>query len=157
MNDGAQPQSRAGACARCETVSHCSRNGCVPITTEAAPPLAPTPREQDMAALIRRLARQLRNTSPRDEANTTLASDALDALRRWGLHGCVMRGAPVPADPRCSAEALHRDAARYAYLRMRPLDTIQRGGVFAGLVPANVVLNGKELDAAVDAAMAEGL
>lgn len=97
MNGGAQPQDRAGACARCETVSHCSRHGCVPITTAAPAPLAPTPREQDMAALIRRLARQLRNTSPRDEANTTLAAQALDALRRWGMHGCVMRGAAVPA------------------------------------------------------------
>ncbi|WP_295377263.1 hypothetical protein [uncultured Pseudacidovorax sp.] len=62
----------------------------------------------------------------------------------------------------CNAAAegdrrFERDAARYAYLRMRPLDTIQRGGVFAGLVPANVVLNGDDLDAAVDAAMAAGL
>ncbi|WP_234197098.1 hypothetical protein [Pseudacidovorax sp. NFM-22] len=50
-------------------------------------------------------------------------------------------------------EAIRQDAARYAYLRSRPLDTIKQGGVFAGLVPDNVVLNGDSLDAAVDAAL----
>ncbi len=47
-----------------------------------------------------------------------------------------------------------RDAARYRWLRDRPIDTIHRGGVFAGKTPDNVVLNGEDLDAAVDAAIA---
>mgnify|MGYP000173545714 CR=1 FL=1 len=46
------------------------------------------------------------------------------------------------------------DAARYRFLRERDLDTIKGGGVFAGMTPDNVVLNGEDLDAAIDAARA---
>ena len=48
-----------------------------------------------------------------------------------------------------------RDAARYRWLRSRDLNTIVEGGVFAGLTPENVVLNGEDLDRAVDGAMQE--
>lgn len=48
--------------------------------------------------------------------------------------------------------ALQRDAARYRWLRERDLDTINSGGVFVGKVPEDVVLNGIDCDAAVDAA-----
>lgn len=47
-------------------------------------------------------------------------------------------------------------ADRYRYLRERPLDAVSSGGVFAGKTPDNVVLNGADLDAAIDAARAEG-
>lgn len=47
-----------------------------------------------------------------------------------------------------------RDAARYRYLRERDLDTIKKGGVFAGQTPENFILNGDDLDAAIDAAKA---
>ena len=47
-----------------------------------------------------------------------------------------------------------RDAERYRWLRERDLDVIVDGGVFAGKVPDNVVLNGIDLDSAIDAAMA---
>ncbi|MFD2299934.1 hypothetical protein QRO11_03565 [Paracidovorax citrulli] len=50
--------------------------------------------------------------------------------------------------------ALAEHAARYEWLRSRDLDTIQKGGVFAGKTPDNVVLNGADLDAAIDAAIA---
>ncbi|WP_324658311.1 hypothetical protein [Burkholderia thailandensis] len=43
-------------------------------------------------------------------------------------------------------------ADRYRYLRERPLDAVSVGGVFAGKTPDNVVLNGADLDAAIDAA-----
>lgn len=43
-------------------------------------------------------------------------------------------------------------ADRYRYLRERPLDAVSSGGVFAGKTPDNVVLNGADLDAAIDAA-----
>jgi hypothetical protein len=45
-------------------------------------------------------------------------------------------------------------AIRYAYLRSRPVDTIalSLGGVFAGMVPGNLVLNGADLDAQIDKA-----
>lgn len=42
---------------------------------------------------------------------------------------------------------------RYAFLRARSLETIRAGGVFAGKTPDNVVLNGDDLDAAIDMAM----
>lgn len=45
-------------------------------------------------------------------------------------------------------------AARYMHLRAKPLDTIHQGGVFAGLVPDNMVLNGEDLDAVIDREMA---
>ncbi|KVW15436.1 hypothetical protein WK91_18550 [Burkholderia cepacia] len=47
-------------------------------------------------------------------------------------------------------------ADRYRYLRERPLDAVSDGGVFAGKTPDNVVLNGADLDAAIDAARAGG-
>ena len=50
--------------------------------------------------------------------------------------------------------AAARDAARYRWLRSRDLDTIHEGGVFAGLTPENVVINGADLDRYVDAAIA---
>lgn len=46
------------------------------------------------------------------------------------------------------------DAARYRWLRSRDLETISQGGVFAGMTPENVILNGEDLDEAVDAAIA---
>lgn len=52
-------------------------------------------------------------------------------------------------------DALRADAERYRCLRGRDLNTIDVGGVFAGLTPQNVVLNGEDLDAAVDAIRAE--
>jgi hypothetical protein len=48
-------------------------------------------------------------------------------------------------------EKCEKDAARYRWLRSRDLDSIVDGGVFAGMVPDNVVLNGDDLDAAIDA------
>ncbi|MGU2021578.1 ead/Ea22-like family protein [Pseudomonas aeruginosa] len=50
-------------------------------------------------------------------------------------------------------EALRKDAARYRWLRERDLETISRGGVFAGMTPENIVLNLEDLDAEIDAAI----
>lgn len=47
---------------------------------------------------------------------------------------------------------LQADAERYRWLRSRDLDAIDKGGVFAGLTPDNLVLSDTELDAAIDAA-----
>ncbi|HHL3045321.1 TPA: hypothetical protein ACQ49P_005346 [Pseudomonas aeruginosa] len=49
-------------------------------------------------------------------------------------------------------EALRTDAERYRWLRERDLETISRGGVFAGMTPENIVLNLEDLDAEIDAA-----
>ena len=54
-------------------------------------------------------------------------------------------------------ELLHADAARYQFLRGRDLNTIYMGGVFAGITPENVVLNGDDLDAAIDANLTNNL
>lgn len=91
----------------------------------------------------------------------------LDARRRRmltdGYRECDMpacncgswhRARPEVDELRDRIVELERDAARYRYLRERDLDTIDRGGVFAGLTPKNIVLNGDDLDAAIDAAMA---
>ena len=49
---------------------------------------------------------------------------------------------------------LEKDAARYQWLRERDLETVHKGGVFAGMTPENYVLNGADLDAAIDDALA---
>lgn len=60
----------------------------------------------------------------------------------------AQQGAETPAE-----SDVERDAERYRWLRARDLDTIHMGGVFAGLTPDNMVLNGVDLDEAVDTAM----
>ncbi|KAA0995467.1 hypothetical protein FQ192_10525 [Pseudomonas sp. ANT_J12] len=54
------------------------------------------------------------------------------------------------------AQELRKDAERYRWLRARDLETIRHGGVFAGQTPSNVVLNGDDLDANIDAVMGQG-
>lgn len=48
-------------------------------------------------------------------------------------------------------ERLRKDAERYQVLRQADVDTIHNGGLFAGLTPENIVLNGRDLDERVDA------
>lgn len=50
-----------------------------------------------------------------------------------------------------SEEQVRVYALRYAMLRAAPIDAITSGGVFAGQTPQNIVLNGDDLDAAIDA------
>lgn len=52
--------------------------------------------------------------------------------------------------------AARKHLDRYLWLRRRDLNSIQAGGVFAGMTPNNVVLNGKDLDKAIDDAMGRG-
>jgi len=52
-------------------------------------------------------------------------------------------------------ERLRVDAGRYRWLRSRNADTIDRGGVFAGKTPDNLILTEVDLDQAIDAAMAQ--
>lgn len=60
-------------------------------------------------------------------------------------------------NPALKAEAkrLRADAKRYRYLRDRNLETIDKGGIFAGIVPENAVINGIDLDQHIDAALKE--
>ncbi len=67
--------------------------------------------------------------------------------------GCVQHD----CDECATREQDKIDAARYRWLRERDLDMISKGGVFAGMTPQNVVMNGEDLDQAIDEAMrAEG-
>lgn len=50
-------------------------------------------------------------------------------------------------------EQYKRDAERYRWLRARDVDTIHKGGVFAGVTPDNLVINEEDLDAHIDRAM----
>ncbi|MBX8824717.1 hypothetical protein [Ochrobactrum sp. SFR4] len=59
---------------------------------------------------------------------------------------------PLYASPAPAAD-LKADAARYQYLRSRDVETIRKGGVFAGVTPENYVINGVDLDYAIDAAL----
>jgi hypothetical protein len=47
-------------------------------------------------------------------------------------------------------DGIQKDAERYRKLRNADISTVHEGGVFAGLTPDNVVLNGEDLDIAVD-------
>ena len=76
----------------------------------------------------------------------------LAAIGAGGVEPLRKQAAPATEAPQVRADA--RDAARYSWLRARDLETICRGGVFAGMTPQNVILNGKDLDAAIDAALA---
>lgn len=86
---------------------------------------------------------------PEHDRTSCSDSDPCNA-QAMGSHGCA----------RCTALVMdiadrdRRDAARYRWLRSRDLDTISQGGVFAGRTPQNVVLNGDDLDAAIDAVIA---
>lgn len=64
----------------------------------------------------------------------------------------LMRGLDE-IDGEAEMAQLVKDAMRYRHLRSKDLDTIQWGGVFAGMTPDNFVLNGEDLDREVDAEM----
>jgi hypothetical protein len=51
-------------------------------------------------------------------------------------------------------EVLRKDADRYQVLREADIDTIHNGGLFAGLTPDNIVINGHHLDERTDAVIA---
>lgn len=46
------------------------------------------------------------------------------------------------------------NSERYMVLRQADVDTIHNGGLFAGLTPDNIVINGSDLDERVDAVLA---
>ena len=80
--------------------------------------------------------------------------DMLSGTGKWCLEVAdffitALRGAPATV-----YAWLALDAARYRWLRERDVETIEKGGVFAGMTPQNVVLSFEDLDTAVDAARA---
>ncbi|BBF92387.1 hypothetical protein [Blastochloris tepida] len=81
--------------------------------------------------------------APGDHGYDTPAGDALYRLYAIAFTLSVLL-------PEIAADA--RDAARYRWLRERDLETIDKGGVFIGAVPENLVLNLEEADQIIDAA-----
>ncbi len=82
------------------------------------------------------------------------------ACKQWPTHKAECPNEPKFSSSRSpggSNTELERDALRYRWLRDRDLDTIDKGGVFAGMTPDKVVLNGDDLDAAIDAAVNKGI
>jgi len=89
-----------------------------------------------------------------DLAEALTNGDAL-ALSDDPAHCAESMLATVTAlwDTRRQLAEAQKDAGRYRWLRSRDLNTISNGGVFAGMTPSNVVLNEKDLDCEIDAAM----
>lgn len=79
-------------------------------------------------------------------------SESAQSVVAKGLPTMEARPQPAPSVPEHYAEA-----RRYRYLRERDLETINKGGVFAGLTTGlgygGKVLNGDDLDSAIDAAL----
>jgi len=87
------------------------------------------------------------------EMERALHSHEAGKFNRFGIMREIR---PVYAEqPAPVADALRKNAERYQWLRERDLETILCGGVFAGQTPNNVVLNGEDLDTAIDAAMSK--
>ena len=87
-------------------------------------------------------------TSPHDsQIASELRGIAVDADDAAPIAARVLREA---AD---RINALSANAARYEHLRAKDLDQAQSGGLFAGLTPDNVVINGPDLDDAIDREM----
>lgn len=107
--------------------------------------------------LIERAEERLRGRGPEDAAAANGLLEVLTAHPGQPEPRAEVTHGDTTMDE-CMASLLDRmeaaelDADRYRYLRERPLDTVSAGGVFAGKTPDNVVLNGADLDAAVDAA-----
>lgn len=76
-----------------------------------------------------------------------LYDDALAIVENLGHENIVTALRCLMAE----VETLRPDAMRYQVLRQADLDTIQNGGLFAGLTPDNMVINGVDLDERVDA------
>jgi hypothetical protein len=58
-------------------------------------------------------------------------------------------------DAAVELKTLAADAARYQWMRSRDLNAIDKGGIFAGQMPQNLVINGEDLDREIDAAISK--
>ena len=85
------------------------------------------------------------------------ATSRLEWLRskKWGEPVGPSPDARSETD-KVAADQDQIDAARYRWLRGRNLNAIHQGGLFVGLTPQNLVLNGKDLNDAMDRAMGTG-
>lgn len=98
--------------------------------------------------LVKALGPWLREASEKTD-RTPAEAALLSAARAIGSPGIYVKAAEA-ADTAGRETETEQDAARYRWLRARDLETIGTGGVFAGLTPQNVVLNGVDLDQRID-------
>ena len=90
----------------------------------------------DFHRRVQRMYERAKNDDKRDEVTAFKAA-------------CLTSMA-IAAEADDEIQGLRKDAERYRFLRDRDLETVTEGGVFAGMTPDNVVLNGEDLDRAVD-------
>ncbi|MFY9960569.1 hypothetical protein [Pseudomonas sp.] len=103
-----------------------------------------------------------------DELQVAAAASANDVIRSHGWKGMIADADLLRTDERyllladpatvlsliAEVKALRRDAERYQVLRQADIDTIENGGLFAGLTPDNLVINGHDLDVRTDEVIA---
>ncbi|MCE2029262.1 hypothetical protein [Sessilibacter corallicola] len=80
--------------------------------------------------------------------------DIADDMRKE-MNNAIDDFLEIQGDSDIVIDSLERDAKRYRFLRQADVHSINNGGIFAGKTPDNVVLNGVDLDDAIDAAMGE--
>jgi hypothetical protein len=103
------------------------------------------------------LVKQLRTLSAENPSPRDCIDYAADELERLYAENSNLKREAWTWSKACETatkqlEPNRVDAARYRWLRGRDLDTISKGGVFAGLTPNNFVLNGEDLDREIDSA-----
>jgi hypothetical protein len=103
---------------------------------EVANALAPTPSAQEEAVRVGLTDRLIAAIEGECDGLSITDEQASNIL------AYLQYGAPM--------DDVRRDAERYRKLRSADINAVHEGGVFAGLTPDNVVINGEDLDIAVD-------
>ena len=103
---------------------------------------------------------ELKHSSPSSSFKALYTEEQVRALQAGVSAPAAPQAHPADSDILTMADALlvqraadARDAARYRWLRSRDLETMWEGGVFSCIAPENIVLNGEDLDEAVDTAL----
>lgn len=78
-------------------------------------------------------------------------------LARQQFEAGALKACSGMTAPEAEIAALRTDAERYRWLRSRDLNSINKGEIFRGMTPQNIVLNEGDLDAAIDLAMKGGV
>ncbi len=63
---------------------------------------------------------------------------------------CKENDCEISLDGDCNMIRAYR---RYVYLRNADIDAVEKGGIFAGKTPDNIVINGDDLDIEINNAM----
>ena len=80
----------------------------------------------------------------------SLLNDIKIAQVRAGEDAVCRRLEQLGLVDRKKESQIEADARRYRFLRNADIDSIEKGGLFAGKTPDNIVINGEDLDAEID-------